>query len=106
LLNFLFYPPLAALLTCADKTTCRQFLADLAAAQAAGLAWDGRRQTWDFLTLPNSGRFLGGVELIATDLLSLLLYDQHLELVGALSFAERPVSARAMLHGCGAPVGC
>ena len=44
------------------------------------------------MTLPGGGQWLGGVQLLATDLQAVLLYDQHCELLGALDFADRPVS--------------
>ena len=83
----------AALLSpCTSPCPCRrQFLVDLAEAQRRGCCYDGRQQSWDFMTLPGGGQWLSQVQLLATDLQAVLLYDQHLELLGALSFADRPV---------------
>lgn len=74
----------------------RRFLSDLAAAQARAACWDARRQTPDLMSLPGAGRWLASVQLAATDLQAVLLYDRSLALLGALAFVDRPVSvARA-----------
>ena len=70
----------------------RRFLADLAEAQRRGCAYDGRRQSWDFMTLPGAGQWLAQAQLLVTDRQHVLLYDRQLGLLGALSFVDRPVS--------------
>ena len=51
------------------------------------------------MTLPGGGQWLGQVQLLATDLQAVLLYGQHLELLGALSFGDRPVRTPCPLAG-------
>ena len=70
---------------------CRQFLADLAEAQQRGACWDARRHTLDLVSLPDGGRWLGGAQLLVSDLQYILLYDRALALLGALAFTDRPV---------------
>ncbi len=65
-------------------------------AQANGSCYDGRRQSWDFLTLPGEGKWLRQVQLLVTDQQHVLMYDRQLALLGALTFSDRPVSGQTL----------